>query len=284
MISGAYSATRNLVYGLVDPRTDEVRYIGKSEHGISRPRSHSRANALRIDGNSHKANWIRELQREGLEYRIVVLDMLPDGDATGLYELEHYWISRGRASGWPLTNLNDGGPGQSGHRKSEKTLAKLRDSMNSSLAVKEAQLNRRGKKQGPYPPRTAEHRERLRQSHLGKTLSPESRAKVGVASRGNKYCLGKRQSPETRAKRSESLRRVWLDPEYRERHRLSMLGHTVSEETRAKLSDARRGFVPSDATRALWSTQRSGKKHSDATRAKMSASHKQRMQRQEHAQ
>jgi len=53
--------TDSFIYGLIDPRTREVRYIGKSARGMQRPLEHSKPCYLRRD-RTHKANWIRELQ------------------------------------------------------------------------------------------------------------------------------------------------------------------------------------------------------------------------------
>lgn len=75
----------------------------------------------------HKANWIRQLQAEGLTYSIVVIQGLPS--AEGLSEAEIGWIAYFRKMGCPLTNLTDGGEGGAwnrGHKMSPEVVERLR--------------------------------------------------------------------------------------------------------------------------------------------------------------
>lgn len=60
-----------LIYGLLDPRTGLLRYIGKSTCGLRRPRMHR---SVPKKEGKHKTNWLLQLQREGLEPEIVVLE------------------------------------------------------------------------------------------------------------------------------------------------------------------------------------------------------------------
>ena len=96
-----------LIYGLVDPVTKLVRYIGKSTSGLRRPKMH------KYDRHkSHKVNWMKGLIARGLTYEITVLEYLPMGSSEALLlATEIYWIAYGRASGWPLTNITPGGRG-----------------------------------------------------------------------------------------------------------------------------------------------------------------------------
>ena len=57
--------------------------------------------------DTHCRRWVRKLQSEGLDYTIAVLEEI--ADPTKLAEAECWWIAYGRASGWPLTNIADGG-------------------------------------------------------------------------------------------------------------------------------------------------------------------------------
>ncbi len=49
-------------------------------------------------------------------------------------------------------------------------------------------------------PKSAEHIEKIRLAKTGTKLSVETKAKIGAASRGNKYCLGFKHPAETRAR------------------------------------------------------------------------------------
>ena len=54
----------------------------------------------------------------------------------------------------------------------------------------------------------------------------------------------------------------------------AMMGHEVSEETRAKLREARGRRITTDAARANMSAAQTGRKASEETRAKISAARK----------
>ena len=61
-----------IIYGLTDPRTGEVRYVGKSTSGMNRPRAHRWPTHMRL--NTHTAAWVRKLHSLGLTYGIDVIE------------------------------------------------------------------------------------------------------------------------------------------------------------------------------------------------------------------
>ena len=99
-------ASRFIVYGLCDPITDELRYIGKSSNGLSRPKRHI---TLIEKPRTHKQRWINGLLRAGVAPEIVVLEVL--ANASELDEWERWWIAYWRFIGGRLTNATDGGDG-----------------------------------------------------------------------------------------------------------------------------------------------------------------------------
>jgi hypothetical protein len=96
-----------IVYGLVDPRTKEVRYVGRSSSWMTRPAQHRR-DARKPEGDSEKLRWIRELLALGLDYEVIVLEMCQDIQA--LMDAERRWILEGWSK-WPLLNKKDGPSG-----------------------------------------------------------------------------------------------------------------------------------------------------------------------------
>lgn len=60
----------NIIYGLIDPRNGQLRYIGLSAKGLERAREHMEPYYLKND-KSHKANWVRNLIKVGLKYEIL---------------------------------------------------------------------------------------------------------------------------------------------------------------------------------------------------------------------
>lgn len=126
-----------LIYALTDPRTDEVRYIGKSTSGLKRPKEHLRPTQLKP--NTHKTRWIRQLLTQGLKPKIQILEEFSTGD--DLNYAECFWIAQGRGLEWKLTNATKGGDGQSkGYAPSEETRAKMREALASDpILVERAQ-------------------------------------------------------------------------------------------------------------------------------------------------
>ena len=237
------SVSKYLIYGLVDPRTLMVRYVGLSARGLKRPLHHGKDFALAGD-RSYKARWIRALRAEGLDYAIAVLQ---ESTKESLSDDERWWIAFGRACGWPLTNLTEGGCGRLGLSHTDETRARIAAGNRGKVFSEET-------------------RARMRAAQLGKTLSPETRAKLSAARRGNKNAVGnkiwvgRKHSEESKAKMSASLS-----------------GRRPSEETRKKMSAAQTGRKHSEQSRAamhaaqLGNQKWLGKKHTPETRAKMAA-------------
>lgn len=121
-----------IIYGLCEPQTWLLRYIGKSSSGLVRPRRHTHKTALKLRDHCH--NWIRSLVESGRKPEIIVLETLPDdSSAAELKNAEIRLISFFRSLGYPLTNLTDGGEGTSGYKQSEETRRKIGEANRVSL-------------------------------------------------------------------------------------------------------------------------------------------------------
>jgi len=93
------------IYTLTDPRTNEVRYVGKANNVKQRYKAH--LNRVRKH-QTHKKNWLEELRREGLKPIIGVIDVVPIDD---WQYWETYWISQMKQWGFNLVNHTNGGDG-----------------------------------------------------------------------------------------------------------------------------------------------------------------------------
>lgn len=91
-----------LIYGLIDPRSGCLRYIGQSKRPKKRlwrhcnPTSHDR---------SHRGCWLRGLRNAGLEPQFVELEEVTFETAA---IIEAFWIASLRAAGVDLVNTTDG--------------------------------------------------------------------------------------------------------------------------------------------------------------------------------
>jgi hypothetical protein len=104
------------IYILIDPRDNQIRYLGKTTQQISkRYNTH-----ISTKGTSKKANWIKTLKEQNLKPLIKVIDTV-----TNDWEFwEEYWISNLKLLGFDLLNQTLGGEGQSGYSPSEETRKK----------------------------------------------------------------------------------------------------------------------------------------------------------------
>lgn len=89
------------IYGLIDPRTGAVRYVGKAYDAAKRLQTHVRDSRRR---NSPVHCWIRKLAESGLRPQIKVLETV----AGDWREVERRLRAEYRAAG-KLLNVADGG-------------------------------------------------------------------------------------------------------------------------------------------------------------------------------
>lgn len=89
------------IYGLKDPSTGVIRYVGKTIHPKQRLIQH----LYNKDVNQHKRNWIMSLRKRGLTPEFVILEEV---DFENWEEKEKRWISFGNDQGWHLVNLYAG--------------------------------------------------------------------------------------------------------------------------------------------------------------------------------
>ncbi len=94
------------VYSLLDPRDNQVRYIGKSLNTKKRLRKHIKES--RESTKSHKKAWINGLLKNNLKPILEIVDEVPNKEWK-FWEI-HY-ISLFRSWGFDLVNSTNGGEG-----------------------------------------------------------------------------------------------------------------------------------------------------------------------------
>lgn len=94
------------IYGLFDPRTLELRYIGRTKNIALRLKGHI-SEAKHINKkDTHKNNWIKQLLNEGLEPAIEILE---ECTIDTWEQAERGWITDCKKHGVRLVNIARGG-------------------------------------------------------------------------------------------------------------------------------------------------------------------------------
>lgn len=186
------------IYALIDPATQQCRYVGKSKNLRARYYDH-----LYNPQGTRKSRWIGRLLKQGLKPEVVVLEEVA---ASEWPEHEQFWIAYMKALGANLTNTTVGGEG--GVFTSEIRL-KL------SLKAKEQWANpgKRPSRGAHTPERCAQQSETLRQ-YLANPIALEKRiAQFALAAGSPKRLENLRaaaQTPESRDRQGRQLR-AWSD-------------------------------------------------------------------------
>ncbi len=92
--------TENVIYGLCEPDSENVRYIGKANNLIKRIKNHYKPSKL--SGNTHKNNWLKLLLNNGFRPTIIILEECSDYNSLNISEIK--WIEHYKSSGYDLTN------------------------------------------------------------------------------------------------------------------------------------------------------------------------------------
>ncbi len=136
-----------IVYGLRDPRTAELRYVGFTSQAVER-RLFEHRYAARYR-TTHLYCWWRSCESEP---SLVILDS-GEGPWEDGFAREREIISQMRAAGVRLTNLTDGGDGTPGMKASDQARAKISAAHRGRKHSPEHVANQAASLRGvPHPP------------------------------------------------------------------------------------------------------------------------------------
>jgi len=114
------------IYGLIDPRTGFVRYVGKAHNPKRRHQAHMNPSSLKP--KTRKNHWIKNLLNAGRKPELILLEQVKECEWE---DAERRWIAYYRSlPGYPqLTNGTSGGDGaEKGFKHKPETIAKMRAS------------------------------------------------------------------------------------------------------------------------------------------------------------
>jgi len=192
-------------------------YVGKGQH--KRAFDHLNTDHRDAAANNYKRNTIRKLQRNGLNPTITCAWYGTDEQYA--YRVEKLLIAMwGRADlgKGPLTNLTDGGEGDSGRIVSDETRRKMSEGKRTEearLAIVESNRRRRGEKRSEEAKKKASELARKLESHkhfpdnTGRKATAEHRQKISDANRGkvmSKESRKKMRTPDEVLNRITTLR------------------------------------------------------------------------------
>lgn len=156
-------------YGLCDPDTEEIRYIGKSIRPFQRAINH-----LNDRSRCHRTNWIQSLLSQGKEPKIKILGSIRGN--VRWQEWEKWWIAVGKSRGWRLTNSTSGGDGV------PDLPPEIRERIRQASIGRTQTSEQRAKilKSRAWWRPTQEHRERIKQANLGRKITWIDKVAAGL--------------------------------------------------------------------------------------------------------
>lgn len=213
------------IYGLYDPFTSELRYIGKTKMTLARRLWHHIKEARCSEKNTHKLNWIRKVISEGREPIIYPLRETTKDDWR---KDEMECISEAIKSGVELTNLTAGGDGLIDFHHSEETKQKISE---YNLANGKIPPSWKGRKQSPehIRKRVEARKKNGNYGHSDETKKKISKNRTGKAL-GNQNTLGYKHTEQWKKEQSERLSGK-NNPFYGRQH---------TEETKQKISKTKK--------------------------------------------
>ena len=133
------------IYCLICPKTNILKYIGKSKDPIKRLRSHLSKNNL-VE-STKKNNWLVSLLRENLIPIMEIIDEVPEKE---IDYWEKFYIELFKSYGLDLLNGTEGGDGYDWTGRKHSDISKFKNKINSPSRKSVAQFDLDGNFIGEY--------------------------------------------------------------------------------------------------------------------------------------
>jgi group I intron endonuclease len=184
------------IYGLLDPRTSELKYVGKTSRTLKR-RLIEHLSRKELEYPCYKSNWLKSLIKEGFKPEIFCIEECSN---ESLNENEMFYVAYFKFLGCKLTNLTDGGEGlQPGYIPSKEIREKI------------SKANT-GKKRTPQQIEAMRERQKIISQNPDTYMHLVEWVKVNGSPN-----LGRKASEETRRKQSEAKKGKKLSEEHKKK-------------------------------------------------------------------
>jgi group I intron endonuclease len=206
------------IYTLRDPKTEKVRYVGKT---IQNPkeRLYSHIREAKRNRKSYRDKWI--LQVLARDQRPII-EVIEESNEENWQERERFWIAEYKERGYNLTNVTKGGEGLHGYKFSKEHKQKLSDALkgnNRWLGKKHTEetkrkmsKNMRGENNPNYGKRfSKEYRQKLSDAQRGRKHTEKVKKKISHSAKGNTYGKGYKQTEEHKRKIAEARAKKKLE-------------------------------------------------------------------------
>lgn len=200
---------KNVVYGLFDPITKELRYIGYTSNQEKRFIHH----CCVLNGTKEKRIWISRLKKQGLKPIMKIIEEYQTAEE--LPAAEEFWYGYFKLAGAELYNdpyfVGEGS--KKGRKQTEETKIKIGKGNKGKLLGKS---------------HTKDHNNKISEASIGKKLTQESRDKISKAN------TGKTHSEASKQKMSDSHMGVCHAEETKQKISKSSKGKILTAETKQK--------------------------------------------------
>lgn len=207
------------LYGLLDPRTGDLRYIGRTNDPDQRLADHRHV-ARNNKRDSHLYTWYRSLLEEDLEPELTILARVHPEDAV---EMEYELIQAALDHGHDLTNHRlkaEDGKASPIHLD-EETRERVQKATQEAMQDPEVRQRISEAREGYEPtekqlqnlekgrntPFTEEHREKIAETKRGVPRSEETKRKVSETLKGRKKGGEPEETKEAKSKAQHARHR-----------------------------------------------------------------------------
>lgn len=226
------------IYELIDPRTNEPRYVGKTINIKNRLKSH----LLYDKAKTYKNNWIKNLLKENLVPKLNIIARVNENE----WEYwEKYYIKLYKEKGYKLTNATEGGdnpPSNRGRKVSEEE-KKRRSKIAVFFWKNHPEIKKQISKKMTGIKRTQKTKQKISKKLKGRKMSEEQKKLISLANKN------KKRTQEQKQKISKKLKGIVKSKEHIEKIKLTKIKNNTlnlicSEETKRKIGEANKKPKP----------------------------------------